>query len=98
MPTYEYHCDSCGYRYEKFQPITAKSDRTCPRCRRRAVQRIIQSGGGLIFKGSGFYATDYRSKGYQEATKKENDSAGKKEPSEKPAPLPKEKSQKTKKK
>ena len=71
MPTYEYHCDACGHPFEKFQPITAKPVRECPKCKKRKVRRMITGGSGLIFKGSGFYQTDYRSKGYQEAVKKE---------------------------
>lgn len=81
MPTYPYVCSACNHSFEEFQPITAKPIRTCPRCKRRRVKRVIHGGAGLIFKGSGFYITDYRSKSYQEAVKKESDkpSAGKSE-------------------
>ena len=58
MPTYEYKCKSCGYTFEKFQSIKDKPLRKCPKCGRK-VERLISSGGGVIFKGSGFYATDY---------------------------------------
>ena len=81
MPTYEYACDSCGHRFEKFQPITDKPIRTCPKCKRPSVRRLVSGGAGVIFKGSGFYQTDYRSKSYQEAAKKETPE--KKETSEK---------------
>jgi putative FmdB family regulatory protein len=59
MPTYEYECKSCGHRFEKSQSITAAPVKTCPKCRTK-VHRLISSGSGFIFKGSGFYATDYR--------------------------------------
>ena len=72
MPTYEYLCDACGYGFEKFQPITAEPVRGCPKCKKRKVQRVITGGAGFLFKGSGFYQTDYRSKGYAEAAKKDS--------------------------
>jgi len=71
MPTYQYLCDACKHGFERFQPITARAVRLCPECGRKSVRRVITGGAGLIFKGSGFYSTDYRSKGYQEAAKKE---------------------------
>ena len=67
MPTYDYICDSCGCRFEKFQSITAKSLRTCSNCGKRKLKRLIGAGAGVIFKGSGFYQTDYRSEGYKKA-------------------------------
>ena len=60
MPTYEYKCDACDFRFERFQPITAKPIRKCPHCGKSKVKRLISAGGGMIFKGSGFYITDYR--------------------------------------
>lgn len=60
MPTYEYRCKYCGHRLEAFQSITAKRRVKCPECGRRGLQRLISAGAGIIFKGSGFYATDYR--------------------------------------
>jgi len=68
MPTYEYECKACGYRFEVFQSITAKHLEKCPKCG-KAVKRLISSGAGVIFKGSGFYATDYR-KGHKPAAHK----------------------------
>lgn len=68
MPTYEYECSSCGHRFEEFQSITAKPLEKCPKCG-KAVKRLIGNGGGIIFKGSGFYQTDYRSKEYKERAK-----------------------------
>ena len=59
MPTYEYECQGCKKRFELFQSITAKPIRVCPKCKGK-VKRLIGAGAGIIFKGSGFYATDYR--------------------------------------
>jgi len=67
MPTYEYVCDYCGYEFERFQSITAKALRKCPNCGSMGLKRLIGSGAGIIFKGSGFYETDYRSEGYKKA-------------------------------
>jgi putative FmdB family regulatory protein len=60
MPTYEYECSECGHVFERFQGINEDPIRVCPECR-GSVRRLISSGGGLVFKGPGFYATDYRS-------------------------------------
>ena len=72
MPTYEYRCKSCAHEFEKFQGITEKPVRRCPACGRNTVQRLIGTGAGIIFKGSGFYETDYRSKSYSEGAKSES--------------------------
>jgi putative FmdB family regulatory protein len=69
MPTYEYKCDACGFRFERFQPITAKPIRKGPHCGKSKVKRLISAGGGMIFKGGGFYITDYRDSKYQESAK-----------------------------
>ncbi|MGE5197036.1 MAG: FmdB family zinc ribbon protein [Deltaproteobacteria bacterium] len=61
MPTYDYECTKCGHKFEAFQNITAPSLDKCPKCGKK-VKRLISSGAGLIFKGSGFYSTDYRKK------------------------------------
>jgi putative FmdB family regulatory protein len=71
MPTYEYNCEKCGYRFEKLQSITAGVIRKCPKCGKPALKRLIGTGAGIIFKGSGFYATDYRSESYKKAAKSE---------------------------
>jgi putative FmdB family regulatory protein len=82
MPTYEYVCSKCGHEFEKVQPIADKALKVCPedvcaqkKWGRGPVKRKISTGGGLIFKGSGFYTTDYRSEGYKQAAKKESESA-----------------------
>ncbi|HEY4983510.1 MAG TPA: zinc ribbon domain-containing protein [Verrucomicrobiae bacterium] len=79
MPTYEYACSKCGHQFEKIQPIAAKSltvclEEVCPQKKwgRGKVKRLISAGGGLIFKGSGFYITDYRSEKYKQAAKKDS--------------------------
>ena len=71
MPTYEYECEACGHRFEKFQSMSEKSIRKCPECSKSKVQRVISGGSGVLFKGSGFYQTDYRSKNYKESEKKD---------------------------
>jgi len=71
MPTYEYLCNACGNRFEKFQSMTSAPIKQCPKCKRNKVRRLISAGAGLIFKGSGFYITDYRSEGYKERAKAE---------------------------
>lgn len=70
MPTYEYKCDSCGYNFEKIQSIKDEPLKICPKCNGKA-KRLISAGGGFIFKGSGFYTTDYRSESYKKKEKEE---------------------------
>ena len=70
MPTYQYRCPSCGYEFEEFQAITEDPISVCPRCKGK-TQRLISGGAGLLFKGSGFYATDYRSKDYKKRAREE---------------------------
>jgi len=67
MPTYDYECSQCHHQWEEFQSITAKPLRKCPECGKLKAKRIIGSGAGIIFKGSGFYQTDYRSSSYKKA-------------------------------
>src|ERR1700736_6914034 len=78
MPTYEYSCQKCGQNFEAFQSMADRPFRECPKelCRlakwgHGKVKRLLGTGAGIIFKGSGFYTTDYRSKAYQDAAKKE---------------------------
>lgn len=74
MPTYDYRCLECETEFEKFQGITEDPIEECPDCSGK-VKRLIGAGAGLIFKGSGFYITDYRSDGYKESAKKDNDTS-----------------------
>lgn len=76
MPTYDYQCSECGYSFERFQPITARAIRKCPSCGKRKVRRLLGSGAGVIFRGSGFYQTDYRSKAYRDAAKNDRPASG----------------------
>ena len=75
MPTYDYKCNACDHTFEEFQSITAKPIKKCPECGKMRVKRLIGTGAGVIFKGSGFYETDYRSDGYKKAAKADSDSA-----------------------
>ncbi|MHC4993073.1 MAG: FmdB family zinc ribbon protein [Planctomycetota bacterium] len=77
MPTYDYLCDGCGHEFELFQSITDRVRRKCPECGEPKLKRLIGTGGAVIFKGSGFYQTDYRSDSYRKAAEAE-----KKKPSE----------------
>jgi putative FmdB family regulatory protein len=76
MPTYEYQCEACGNRFEKFQSITAAPIKRCPACGKSKVKRLIGTGAGILFKGSGFYITDYRDKSYAEKAKAESGATG----------------------
>ena len=93
MPTYEYACSKCGHQFEKIQPIADKSLTVCPKeiCPQKKwgrgkVKRLISAGGGLIFKGSGFYITDYRSEKYKQAAKKDSTATTPPAGETKPAP------------
>jgi putative FmdB family regulatory protein len=92
MPTYGYRCPTCGYEYEKFQKITDRSRKRCPKCGGLG-ERVISGGAGIVFKGSGFYATDYAGAGKEkkesesskeEASEKKSETSSKK-PAKKPA-------------
>lgn len=69
MPTYDYRCAACGHALEIFHGISEKPKRTCPRCKKPKLERLISAGAGIVFKGSGFYQTDYRSDSYKAAEK-----------------------------
>ena len=71
MPTYDYRCGACGKTFEHFQSIHSPRLKKCPHCGKPKLERLIGGGGGLLFKGSGFYITDYRSSSYHEAAKKD---------------------------
>lgn len=78
MPTYEYHCDACGNHFDEFQGINEPTLKKCPKCKKQKLRRIFGTGAAIIFKGSGFYETDYRSDAYKSAAKadKEQSSGG----------------------
>jgi putative FmdB family regulatory protein len=65
MPTYDYRCDACEHEFELFQSIKADPQRKCPRCGKNKLRRLIGPGAAIVFKGSGFYKTDYRSESYK---------------------------------
>ncbi|MGD0038488.1 MAG: zinc ribbon domain-containing protein [Bacteroidota bacterium] len=100
MPTYEYRCKSCGHEFEEFQMMSADPLIMCPKCAKPALKRLMSSGVGLIFKGSGFYATDYQksdtssSSGKKSKSKPSSKSESKPEsaPDSKPKPESKSKS------
>ena len=72
MPTYDYRCKACEHEFEEFQSMTAKPLRKCPDCGRLQLERLIGTGAGVIFKGSGFYETDYRSESYRKDAEKDS--------------------------
>ena len=65
MPTYDYVCDGCGHEFELFQSMTDSVKRKCPKCSKNKLRRLIGAGAAIMFKGSGFYQTDYRSDSYK---------------------------------
>ena len=107
MPTYDYECDACGHEFELFQGINDPVQRKCPRCAKLKLRRLFGIGAAVVFKGSGFYQTDYRSDSYKKAAEKDrkssegggdkakSDGDGKKTPAEgsskEPKPEPKSK-------
>ncbi len=96
MPTYAYVCKNCGHEFEEFQSITAEPLQKCPRCNKHRLKRLIGSGAGIIFKGSGFYQTDYRSESYTKAAKKEKDTGKEKKDEKKTDTAKKETTSETK--
>ncbi|MCB9832857.1 MAG: zinc ribbon domain-containing protein [Planctomycetes bacterium] len=69
MPTYDYECGGCGHAFEAFQSVSEPHLKRCPECKKPKLQRLFGGGAGFLFKGSGFYTTDYRSAGYESAAK-----------------------------
>lgn len=91
MPTYDYICRACEHQFELFQSMNDPVKRKCPKCGKPKLERLIGTGAGVIFKGSGFYQTDYRSEGYKKAAEAESKPAGDKA-GEKSGPKASEKS------
>jgi putative FmdB family regulatory protein len=75
MPTYDYECDACGHEFELFQSITEPVKRKCPECGKPKLRRLFGTGAAVVFKGSGFYQTDYRSYSYKKAAEKDTKSS-----------------------
>lgn len=76
MPTYDYECDACGHKFELYQGINDEKKRKCPECNKLKLRRLIGTGAAIVFKGSGFYQTDYRSESYNKAKAADKPSDG----------------------
>ena len=76
MPTYDYECDNCGHKFELFQSISDPVQRKCPECKKPKLRRLFGTGAAIMFKGSGFYQTDYRSDSYKKAARADSSSSG----------------------
>ena len=83
MPTYDYVCDACGHAFDEFQSFNDKPLKKCPKCKKAKLRRLFGIGAAILFKGAGFYQTDYRSEGYKSAA--QADQNGAKAAAEKPA-------------
>lgn len=80
MPTYDYKCENCGHEFEAFQSMKDEPLKKCPKCGKNKLKKLISGGAGLIFKGSGFYLTDYKNKHSKKSTGKVIDTTGKDTP------------------
>ena len=69
MPTYDYECDACQHKFEEYQNFSDEMLKKCPKCKKKKLRRLIGTGAAVVFKGSGFYQTDYRSESYSQAAK-----------------------------
>lgn len=78
MPTYDYECEACGYKFELFQSITEGVKKKCPKCKKLKLRRLFGTGAAIVFKGSGFYETDYRSESYKKGAAEAKKSTEKK--------------------
>lgn len=79
MPTYQYQCSACKHAFEELQSMKEDALTKCPKCKKKKLERLLGTGAGLLFKGSGFYITDYRSDSYKSAAKADTGSSGKSE-------------------
>lgn len=79
MPTYDYRCTDCGHEFEALQMMSAPHLTTCPECNKESLKRLLGTGAGLLFKGSGFYETDYRSESYKKDKSKDSKKSDKAE-------------------
>jgi putative FmdB family regulatory protein len=77
MPTYEYQCDACAHNFDEFQSMSEEPLKKCPKCGRKKLRRVFGTGAAILFKGSGFYQTDYRSESYKSAAKADQEAASK---------------------
>ena len=75
MPTYDYECDACGHKFEIFQKMSDKHLKKCPECKKNKLRRLIGAGAAVVFKGSGFYQTDYRSESYKKSAEADKKAA-----------------------
>jgi putative FmdB family regulatory protein len=75
MPTYEYQCEACEHNFDEFQSMSEAPLKTCPKCGKRRLRRVFGTGAAILFKGSGFYQTDYRSDSYKSAAKAEQEAS-----------------------
>ena len=93
MPTYDYRCAACGHELEEFQSMREPALKKCPKCKKPKLERQIGSGAGILFKGGGFYQTDYRSESYKSGESSEK--TDKPKPAETPKKAPKKKAEET---
>src|SRR5579883_1620813 len=76
MPTYEYKCEGCDHHFEEFQSMSEPALEKCPKCKKKKLRRLFGTGAAFLFKGSGFYETDYRSESYKSAAKADKEATG----------------------
>ncbi len=86
MPTYEYECDACGHLFEEFQSFSDPQLKKCPKCKKSKLRRLFGTGSAILFKGSGFYETDYRSDTYKNAAKADKEAPAKSDTPAKDSP------------
>lgn len=77
MPTYEYQCDACNHNFDEFQSMSEAPLKKCPKCKKSKLRRLFGTGAAVLFKGAGFYETDYRSESYKKAAKSDQEAGGK---------------------